>query len=236
MLARFSDDLRVSAMRVDGQAGLHAVEYDSRFLRRSVVSYDVGRLFGRDALLNECCHAGSDLVEQYIDSLRMPDQVFRHPCVSRHHYGVAAKIHAIAESRLDRTMVNYKGGDLHACLIIHRTFADLRADYPDAFLRELLIHVSSNVNIKRKCVQQLVHHAACAGRTPHLKRSLTAFRPWRQQQIRNGNDVIGMKVREKNFVEIARADARFDGSQGRTAAAIEEKLLSGGFHQNADPV
>jgi hypothetical protein len=45
-----------------------------------------------------------------------------------------------------------------------------------------------------------------------------------------------MKVREKNFVEIARADARFDGSQGRTAAAIEEKLLSGGFHQNADPV
>ena len=34
-----------------------------------------------------------------------------------------------------------------------------------------------------------------------------------------------MKVREKNFVEIARADARFDCSEGRTAAAIEEKLL-----------
>src|SRR5215831_21144817 len=106
----------------------------------------------------------------------MCDQVLRWLRISRDDDRTASIINPIPERRLDRAMIDEKCGYLHTIGVVSDSLADIHGNDFDSVWREFLVHIAPDVDIKCKCLLQVIHHGFCAAGTPHLQWRFSSLR------------------------------------------------------------
>ena len=103
----------------------------------------------------------------------------------------------VAESRLDRSMVNRKSRDFQIAILVDEALLDIFGHDNHALRGKFLVHVAANMDIELVRLFQMRHHLGCTRRPPYTKRSAPAENPASQIKIGNANGVVGMQVRQK---------------------------------------
>src|SRR6185436_5811273 len=96
------------------------------------------------------------------------------------------------------------------------------------------VDIAANVNVEGKRLLDVVHHVARARRPPNLKTFLarSARSPWRQKQVRDADDMIRVKVREKQLVNLGKVGAGLCQANGHRSSTIEQQFLAAGLDQS----
>src|SRR6476659_1286789 len=100
-------------------------------------------------------------------------------------------VDAVAECRLDRSMINEEGADLDAVHLVNDTLTNIARDDSNALGRKPLVHIPPNMDIERKRLLQMVDHRPRAIWSPHRQWRRSALRsPGKQNELRQGDDVV----------------------------------------------
>src|SRR4026209_1881933 len=103
-------------------------------------------------------------------------------------------------------MIDQECGNLRRTVIVCLTLADFfRIDF-DAFCSKRIGSGLTNVDIKGKCLNKVLRHAASSWRAPYWKRLGSAQKPSRKPEVRNSDNMIRVKKREKESVYLFRID------------------------------
>ena len=152
------------------------------------------------------------------------------------------RIDAISNSRFHSSMIDEECGDSRETIIVY--FALLyffRIDF-DAFAWERIGCGLTNTDITTKCLNKVLHHAASSWRAPYWKGFISAQKPSRKPQIRDSDNMVGVKMSEKETVYLFRANssppqdgfavANLGQANYNTAATVKQQLLAGHFDKN----
>ena len=94
--------------------------------------------------------------------------------ISGNDHGVTSTIDAISKRWFHSSMIDQECGNLHRTVIVCFTLADFfRIDF-DAFGWKRIGSGLTNVDIKGKCVNKVLRHAASFWRAPYWKRFASA--------------------------------------------------------------
>src|SRR5215469_6764511 len=132
-------------------------------------------------------------------------------------------------------MINQESSDFHAVLFEDHPFFDVVARNRNAHFRVFFIHVTANPDIEGKGFLHGIHHLSRTRGSPYFERNLPSFfrGPWRQKEIWNVHNMIGVKMGKKYLTHLAESDSVLRHPDGCPAATIEQKFFAASFHQRA---
>src|SRR5262245_16795853 len=120
-------------------------------------------------------------------------------------------------------MIDEKRCDRYSALLKDHSFFNVRARYFDAFFGKLLVDVAPDPDVEIECLLEVLHHVLCAGRPPDSERRLASLRaPSCQIEIRESDDVIGVKMRQKDIPDLAQKHADLRDTDAGAAAAVKK--------------
>jgi hypothetical protein len=119
-------------------------------------------------------------------------------------------------------VVDLKRRDPHAVSLVYDTFLHF-SDAEGAPVTRGAVVLDSNGNVELVRLSKVRHHVGGAGRSPHLKRHVAAWRnqPSRQPQIGKADHVIGVQVSEKHAVNGLPRDVELHETLQRAAPGVE---------------
>src|SRR5262245_5759069 len=131
-------------------------------------------------------------------------------------------------------MIDKERRDLHAFLLKNHAFSDFGGRDFDAFSGEFLVDVAPNPDVEIERLLDVLHHVLRAGGPPDSERRLATLRtPSCQVEVWKSDDVIRVKVRQKDIPYLAQKHADLRDTDAGAAAAVEEQSLTTGLDENA---
>jgi hypothetical protein len=129
-------------------------------------------------------------------------------------------------------VIDEERGDSRRTVIIYFALRDfLYVDF-DAFSWKGVRSGLTNADIKGKCLNKMLRHTRSSLRTPDWKRFASPQKPSRQPQIRDSDNMVGVKMSEKEGVYLFRANSSLRQVNYHTAATVKEQLLARHFDKN----
>src|SRR5207244_12537352 len=104
--------------------------------------------------------------------------------------------------------------------------------YFNSFGWESIGCVFTNTYIKTKLLNKVLRHAASSWRAPYWKRFGSAQKPSRKPQIRDADNMVGVKMSEKESIYLFRANSSLGQANYNTAATVTQQLRTGAFDKN----
>src|SRR4029078_10081814 len=153
----------------------------------------------------------------------MPDEIFRDARVAGQYDRAAGIIDGVAERCLDRSVIDFKGRDFHAALVINNSLTNIMDEEHDTVRSSAIVNLT-NADVILERLLEVGNHFTGTQWTPHLKRHIAPchYQPSRQPQIRKANDVIGVQVSEKNPVYILPSNLDLTQALQSAATRVEE--------------
>ncbi len=152
--------------------------------------------------------------------------------ISGNDHRVTRRIDAISKRRFHSSVIDEERGDSRRTVIIYFTLCNLfRIDF-GAFGWKRIGSGLTNADIKGKCLSKVLRHTRSSLRTPDSKRFASPQKPSRKPQVRDSDNVVGVKMREKETVYLFRANSSLSQANYDTAATIKQQLLAGHFDKN----
>ena len=176
-----------------------------------------------------------DFVYQQIRPLRVFHQIVARPRIPRQNHDLARVLHPIPKRRRHRIMINVKRAYRHAALAMREPLRDVLRRHINPCLRQPLIQVTPDVNIRLKRLLQMRHHIAAARRPPHPKRRLAPHNPARQPQIRYPYQMIRVQMRQKQPVQMRIVNPQLKQPLYRAAPAIHQQPRITRLYQRTHP-
>src|SRR6266496_3796137 len=128
-------------------------------------------------------------------------------------------------------VIHEKCRDLNGVFVIRISLLDIsRVDFCSCGRKSLSRR--TNCNVKRECLGKVLRHVAGSFRSPDTERSIAPQEPPRKPQIRNSNNMVRMKMSEKEAVDFARTHSGLRQANHGTAATIKQQPLAGDFDEN----
>jgi hypothetical protein len=129
-------------------------------------------------------------------------------------------------------MIDDKGGDSSRTIIVYFTLSHVLCIDLDGLSWEWIGSALTNANIKRKCLSKVLSQTRSSLRPPDWKRFTSSQKPSRKPQVRDSDNMIGVKMSEKQTVDIFWVNVSLGQTNYDTAATIEQQLLSRYFDKN----
>src|ERR1700747_3417978 len=103
------------------------------------------------------------------------------------------RIDAKSKRRFHSSMIDQECRDFRRTIIVYFALRDFfRIDF-HAFSWKRIRRGPTNADIKSKCVSKLLRHLATSLRAPNWERSVPAQKPSRKPQVRDSNNMVGVK-------------------------------------------
>src|SRR3546814_2427849 len=157
---------------VDGQPGPGPGEDPGGLLRRHVMR--------RHRLHPRCGSPGTperfrhgDFMDQDVHASRVPDEIPGHAGIAGQHHRAPEMVHAVAEGRFDRRVVDLERRDLQPASIEHYALLDVPGEDHDAFRRCTIVR-HPEPDIERVCLLEVGHHVRSAARPDRKSTRLTS--------------------------------------------------------------
>src|SRR5947208_1628528 len=129
-------------------------------------------------------------------------------------------------------MIDEECGDSRQAIIVYFALGDVfRIDF-DPLRWKGIGSGLANVDIKGKCLSKVVHHTRSSLRTPDSKRFASPQKPSRQPQIGNSDNMVRVKMSEKEVVYLFRTNSSLSQANYDTAATVKQQLLAIYFDEN----
>src|SRR5438552_8813799 len=129
-------------------------------------------------------------------------------------------------------MIDEKRGDSRRTVIIYFALLYfLRIDF-DGFSWKGIRSSLTNANIKGKCLSKMPRHTRSSLRTPDWLPFASPQKPSLKPQIRDSDNMVGVKMSEKESIYLFRANSSLRQANYNSAATVKQQLCAGYFDKN----